>query len=354
MLKLKNIIKTEDIIKVEPGETLSSALSKLTTSHDAAFIFGKDDKFLGVINPYYCFIKSSYPANAKVEHCAFHPPRVRVDCPICKIAQLFIESKVHYLPVFDENDKFIGIISARRLLSQFLDSPIFKVKIDDFLKVKNKPLVTLYDDETVSTAVNTFKRTRVSKLVIVSKDLKLKGILSYYDLIKYLAAPKNSIHRGERIGNKINFYQMKIKNFLKSYVLTLPVEATLLDILRLIIDKKIGSVVIIDDTRHPIGIITTRDLLGMMIKEKKDENIEIISNNLSKESRQVLGGFFSRLTYWIKKIPGVSRVQLEVEEEKKGGLFKIVLSLIPFKGKTRIITKEGKNLAKVLKKIPHK
>jgi CBS domain-containing protein len=52
------------------------------------------------------------------------------------VAQLMIESKVHYLPVFDEQEKFSGIISARRMLSVLKGSPAFKVKIKDVLSAK--------------------------------------------------------------------------------------------------------------------------------------------------------------------------------------------------------------------------
>ncbi len=301
MFKLRDIIKTENIIKVDPDETLSSALAKLTTSHDAAFIFSKDNKFLGVINPYFCFIKSSYPGNARVEHCAFHPPHVKIDYPLSKVVQLIIESKIHYLPVFDQQEKFLGIISARRILSQIRNSLIFNIKIGEILKEKNRPLITIYEDEVVSTAISAFKQTKVSKLVVINKDLKLKGILSYYDLIAYLASPRDSAHRGEREGNKTNFYNMKIRNFLKNYVLTLTANDLLSTALSMIIDKKIGSVVIVDESRHPTGIITTRDLLRFFTKRKSEKKSEITSKNITQESRQTLGGFFNNLTSQVLK-----------------------------------------------------
>lgn len=351
MFKLINIVKTDNIIKIEPGETLSAALAKLTTSHDAAFIFSSDNKFFGVINPYYCFIKSSYPGNAKVEHCAFHPPHIKVNYPLAKVAELFMQSKIHYLPVFDQQEKFIGIISARHLLAQFQNLPFLKTKISDVLRFKNRSLITIYDDETIATAINAFKQTKISKLVVISKDLKLKGILSYYDLISYLASPKNSPQRGERVGNKINFYNLQVRNFAKNYVLTLTSDDTLSDVLNLILNKKIGSVVIVDKTRHPIGIVTTKDILRLFIKNKNDKTIEVTSKNLSKENRMKLGNVFNQLTLWIKKFPNLSKAKIFVKEEKDGGLFKVVLSLFPKKGHPQIIEREGKNLLKILKKV---
>src|SRR3989338_1866005 len=192
MIELKDIIKTGKIIKISPEETLSSALSLTRTSHDAVFVFDEKNTFIGVINPYYCLIKSSFPGNAKVKHCLYHPPKVRVNFSIAKVAESFIESKIHYLPVFDDQDRFLGIISARHLLSYYLDSPWFAIPIKDILKMKNKPVITIYEEDTVSSAINTFKKTKVSKLIVLNKDLKLRGILSYYDLISYLVSPRDS------------------------------------------------------------------------------------------------------------------------------------------------------------------
>jgi len=351
MVKLTDLIKSTNIITVHPHETVSSAISKLSSSHDAGFVFSEEDKFQGVISPYYCLIKSSSPANAKVEHCLFHAPRIKTDFPLSKVAQLMMESKVHYLPVFNEQEKFIGIVSARRLLSSVKGLPIFKIKVKEILKNKKQRVITIYEDDFIDNALKMFKLYKISKLVVINRDRKLKGVLSYYDLISFLIAPKKKEHRGERSGNRIHFHHQQIRNFTKTYILTLDEEDSMEEALRLILEKRIGSVVIIDSQKHPIGIITTRDFLSLIIKDKEREKLEIISRDLSQENRRVLGGFFNGFSHQIKNIPNLMKAKLFVKEEKQGGVFKVNLSLIPKKGEPTVISREGKNLAKVLKKI---
>ncbi len=292
-MSLQDIIKTDNIIRISPHDNLSSALSKLKTSHDSAFLFDEHNKLLGLINPYYCLIKSSYPGNAKVEHCLYHPPKIYIDYSLAKTADLFIQSKIHYLPVFDREEQFKGIISARHLLSKFKSLPMFKITIKEILKRKNSTLSVIFEDDIVGRAVNLFKLTKHSKLVVVNKDGKLKGILSYYDLISYLVSPKKTEKRGEREGSKINFYHHRVRNFAKSYVLTLSPEDALDKAIHLIIDKRIGSIVIVDEKRHPIGIITTKDLLRFFmqgIQEGKSTN------------RPVFGGFFKHFSSVISPV----------------------------------------------------
>ncbi len=348
-MKSQDFIKVKNIIKVSPDETLSSALSQLSSSHDAAFVFSDDKKFMGIINPYHCLIKTSHPGNAKVENCTFHAPRIKMNYPLSRVAQLMVETRVHYLPVFDtQKEEFQGIVSARHILYLTQKSPFFNIKIADFLRTKNKPIVTIFEDETVSQAIQLFKKYRLSKLVIVNKDMKLRAILAHYDLIQFLVAPRKKGQWGDRKGDRLSFHYNTVKNFAKSLVLTISPEHFLRDALKLILDKEIGSVIVVDEERHPIGVITTRDFLGLLAKKAQEKKFEIIAKNLSVESRRIIGGFFNNIASLSRKIPELTKVRLFIKEEKKGGVFEQVLSLIPRKGMPRIIKREGKNLRQML------
>ena len=274
-MKLYNIIQTEDTIKVSPHDTLSFALNKLSSAHDAAFVFSDKNKYLGVINPYYCVIKTSSPSNAKVEHALYHAPHVKLRHPVSKIAQLMIESKIHYLPVFDDKEEFVGYISARSLLRRLENLDIFTTKIEEVLSRKKIPLITVFEDDPLVYAMQKLKKFRVSKLVVVNKEMRLRGILSYYDLIAYLASPKKR-EKQDKSGDKVGLQSKSVRHFLKTYVLTLSKDDYLRDALHLILEKKIGSVVIVDGQNRPINIITTKDLLSLFVRESTKERIEVI------------------------------------------------------------------------------
>lgn len=273
----QKILKTQNIIKLSPNDTLEYALKKLSSSHDAGFVFDDKENFLGLINPYYSIIKNSYPGNAKVINCLYHPPKLYLNDSLIKAALTFSNTKVHYLPVFDEKDKFVGIVTARRLISYLLEDDRFKIKIKEFLKTKKRPLITIKEDEKINTIMQIFKKTKYSKLVVVDSNFKLKGMLSYFDLINYLMTPKEKMKEGTRNGSKISFYHMQAKHFMKNYVITLTDDHLLQEVIKLILEKKIGSVVIIDNQKKPVHIITTKDILNFfIIKEKEKQKPRLI------------------------------------------------------------------------------
>lgn len=269
-MRLLNILKENNIIKVSPDDHLSKVLSKLSTSHDAAFVFNDEDKYMGIVSPYFTIIKSSLPANTKVEHCLTHTAKIYLNYRLSKVCELFIQSKIHYLPVFDpQTEKFLGIISARRILSYFKEQPIFKIKLEAIIKKRWRGLIMVFEDDTIAQAIHLFKANRISKLIVINHDKKLKGVLSYYDLIKLMISPKYSSHHGERGSEKISFYNYRVKNFAKNYVLTLSKEKHLIEVINLIVNKKIGSVIVVDKERRPLGIVTTRDILRFYIDNEK-------------------------------------------------------------------------------------
>lgn len=358
----RDLLKTDGIIKIAADETLASAVSKLHSSHDAAFVFD-GDHYVGIVNPYYSLIKhSSFNGDSLVKNALFHPPRISPDEPVERIVGLMIDSRLHYLPVLD-GKQFLGIVSARRILMQSAKSDVFQKRVLEAIQRKNKPLVSVYSEDPISKVVNLFESEDVSKLVVIDKKMKLQGIMSYYDLIPHLLAPKDK-SRGmeDRSGNDIDpFVNLKVKNVAKTLVHTLTPDALVLDALVDIVKREIGSVVVQNREGFPAGIITVRDLLGFLTRAEAETVIELTTNDLSDSSMQIIQDYGVHLERWVKKIPNVARANLLVKEEKNGGLFKVKFTLISKDGSSLVspegkelstmYSAEGKNLLEVLKKI---
>jgi predicted transcriptional regulator len=349
-MKTSKLLQTVGVITANPHDSLSTVLAKLPSSHSAAFIFDDEKKYIGVINPYYAVIRTSHPANAKVEHCLFHAPRIKMQFTSGKIAELMMESKIHYLPVFDDQEKFIGMVSARGLLRTFESNPVFTTPLHEMMKAKRRQLVTVKEDDDIGKALHIFKETKLSKLVVINEFGKLKGVLTYYDLISFLIAPKKK-ERGSFAPDKATLLTKKVKNFQKSFILSLNPEDYARDALHLILEKNIGSIVIVDHENRPVDILTTKDMMKLLIQEPSIAKVDLTMKNLSLKSTIVTKNFFDMLRERLRYKKDISKAKLLVKEEKEGGLFKVVLSLFPRKGHAKVVSREGKDLQDVFQNV---
>lgn len=351
MKHIDQILKKTGIIKASPEDTLSSAIGKLASSHDAAFIFNNKNKFLGVINPYYSLIKSSaYDGNTKIEHVLFHPPHISTKDPLSRIAKLMNESKIHYLPVFDDNKIFIGITSARRILAFMKNLEIVKIKIGQMSHTQKGKVITIQLTDPISKALNLFKEYKTSKIVVVDKNGKLKGILSHYDLIPYIMAPGKKTRRGGR-GEKPRFKETLVKNYAKTTVLTLSPKDSVTEAIEQVLSKEIGSVILIDHESHPVGIVTTRDILDLLQDDKKRKKVRVTTKRLSKRYELTFQDFVQYIMVYIQRNEAVKEASIIFEGAKNDSLYKIQVHLIPYKGEPLVISREGKDFSKLLQEV---
>ncbi|MCX7996617.1 MAG: CBS domain-containing protein [Patescibacteria group bacterium] len=352
-MNARTLLKTDGIIRVAPDDTLATAISALKSSHDAAFVF-EGERYIGVVNPYYALIRNSaHTGKSLVRQAIFHPPRLSPDDTPQRITDLMVHSRLHYLPVC-EGKKFLGIVSAKRMLGKIADEKIFRTPVLTALQQKNKALVTVYADDLISKVVHLFETEDVSKLVVIDKAMKLQGIMSYHDLVPHLLAPVRKTTKPYDLTwtNLDAFANLKVKNVMRRLVHTRTSEATLGDCLHDIVTRDIGSVVIVNAEGVPSGIVTVRDFLRFMCSGTVPESIiELTTNDLSPGNMQVVQDYGVHLDRWVRKIPNLSRAHLLVKEEKNGGLFQAKITLIPKAGKSTIFTAEGKDLLSVLKKI---
>lgn len=350
-MKVQDILKTSQILKAHMEDNLSSALSKVSSAHDAVFVFDDADVYQGVINPYYVLVKSTYPWDTKLKNCLFHPPKIHLTDPFDETVRLMVESKLHYLPVFDDKEQFVGITSARKLLSQLANMSLFHITIRKFLEQKEKPLVVMNKNETIAKALEVFRDHEVSKIVMIDDHFAVQGIFTYYDLVSALKGPKTREHYTEGVEEVVPARNEPIMPYIHRKVDTLKVTHYLEDALKIILQGDIGGVVIVDEEMHAVGIVTVRDFMNFLKQEEVSKYVELTTQNLSPENAAALADYLPVLNRWINKITDLVSARLIVREEKNGGLFKVTLHLLPDKGNPLVIEEENHNLLEVLKKV---
>ena len=112
---------------------------------------------------------------------------------ISEIEEFFLKYNVHHIPVLDESDHLVGMLSSTDLVKIYkeaMKSHAFMSKEDiDHLypisSVMSKNPVTVTPSETVHSAVKKMNENKIQALPVI-QDQGLKGILTSRDMIKFI------------------------------------------------------------------------------------------------------------------------------------------------------------------------
>ena len=126
---------------------------------------------------------------------------------IANVANLLIKEKIGGLPVVDEENKVLGIISETDIMKKeshvdsqrmlnfikwiiFLDdmkkfedemSPIAAYKVEDLM---SKDIITVNENDTFDYVANVMINKSINRVPVVDENNFLKGIICRYDIIK--------------------------------------------------------------------------------------------------------------------------------------------------------------------------
>ena len=112
-----------------------------------------------------------------------------------QVCQLFLEKKLHHLPIVDENDKLIGIISSYDVLHTYkYGMPIYQNNLNEHLdetveleQIMTANPITILPTDTIGDAAILFVRYGIHALPVV-EDGRILCIITNNDLIQHFAA----------------------------------------------------------------------------------------------------------------------------------------------------------------------
>ena len=179
-----------------------------------------------------------------------------------KAARIMLENKITALPVV-ENNKLIGIITNSDLL-RFILAEYPGLKKD--IRVKNymtDEVVTI-DPETSLLECHRLMGTKRIRSLPVIEDGKLVGLVTRTDLMSSDPSRLSS-HKNQEISMKI--LTQPVKKVMSTEVLTISPEADLTAAVKLMLDHKIHVLVVVDDEKKLVGVITESDLFLMVVQK---------------------------------------------------------------------------------------
>jgi CBS domain-containing membrane protein len=132
-----------------------------------------------------------------------------------------------------------------------------------------KEVVTLDANDTLNVADDVMGLARIRHMPVIDGDDSVVGLLSQRDLFR--GALARTLGYGEFAQKKL-YGILKVKEVMTNDVLTVPPTTPLVDAAKIMTDRKIGCLVVIEAERL-VGILTESDFVRLVLSEEAGEDL---------------------------------------------------------------------------------
>ena len=197
------------------------------------------------------------------------------------------------LPVL-EDSRLIGIISETDVIlkTNFGNTLVDSVMAD---------AIVIEDDSALDSALAKMRRYNISRLPVIDSNGDLMGVVNALDRAKIMATRKERISKDSRISSQKSAVKLaKVRDIMKK---TVPIRmgTKLRDILEIFREHD-EIIVVVGNKKRPVGIVTARDALEIMLPQQDHPYINI-ANVSDHETRRTIEEHMAR---FLKKIHGKS------------------------------------------------
>jgi acetoin utilization protein AcuB len=120
------------------------------------------------------------------------------------------------------------------------------------------PVLWLPSDSTLLEAWTVMKRQGIHHIPVTSIDGTLVGMISSHDLLPY-------VHELESINQPRPSVEHKLPHAMNSRALYATPTTEIREIARVMLEEQVSGIPIIDSSSHPVGILTTSDILRAIV-----------------------------------------------------------------------------------------
>jgi CBS domain-containing protein len=268
------------------------------------------------------------------------------DSPITAVVELLLDKDFTAVPVVDDQDKVVGMVSDNDLLTRggmkvtislkratdlnyvrglhdSLENPHHKVS-----EVMTRQVETITPDTILARAARLMVEKHLKRLPVVDSDGKLVGILGRLDILNTIAAVHLPQWHPEAhpVGE-----QATVAEVMTREVPTVHDSAIVEEIFELLVSSSHKRVVVVDDKRQVVGIIADSDLISRVSRESWPGIMEVLISKVpigtvSSEARRHIQKlrarsakeFMTREVITVRdKMPVASALALSAEKRVK-------------------------------------
>ena len=283
-------IMTKNVFTLSSEDTIGRALTIMYNKRiNQIPIIDKYRKYLGTVFAK-DFLNVNTTTSSKVKNFLSKTPILCPSDGIKKCIQLIVTTGNRALPVV-EDSKLIGIISETDVIAEtnFGDTLVDDVMVGPIM---------IEDETALDSALAKMRRYKISRLPVVNSNGVLVGVINALDKAKIMATPKERIAKDSWTSSVIPAArQVKVGDIIRKMKFV-KMGTKLSDVLESF--KEFEEIIVVNNRRKPIGIVTARDALEMTLPRADHPSIHI-ANVSDYEVRSIIE---ANLLRFLNKIHG--------------------------------------------------
>ena len=204
------------------------------------------------------------------------PSSVKVNTTVSEVLQHLLHAEYNGLPVVDEEGHPVGMVTQGDLIRR-AGVPVRKGLLEDCdggqlqglmeelarksaMEIMTVPVVTVGEDKTLSTAVDTMVAKKLKRLPVVDDKGRLVGLLSRLDVFRTIG---HDAPDWRKLRHQVQVSEIRtVADIMDREAQTVQPEATMEEIIRVIDTRDIQRVSVVDTKGMFLGLISDRAVLA--------------------------------------------------------------------------------------------
>ncbi len=173
---------------------------------------------------------------------------------VYELARLLLDHNIGGVPVIDDEDRLIGIVTIRDVV-RYLGKMQIKSPVIEFA---NTSVPTVLLNAPLSEAIEIMTRENQRFVIILDSEQKLTGIITSTDILHLL----------DKFDFSPDFLQEEVQKFMSTDLVVAESGVPLEIVIDLMLEHNIGVIPLSDDLNRNLGVLTEKELLLVEMQQK--------------------------------------------------------------------------------------